>query len=196
MHQFELDVCQGRGQAAKYIPAELWIWDLSVQVLGGEPRGSLLHACPAPIPLPPAVSDALSRLALFLSVLPTACSRRIRSHLTFGFAPCSPPKASLLPCSFSSPPPLLSCRLSLGKGGGELGEHGEEPGGGGREEGRLPNLYWPKLAKSLRLLLLASLPIFLLPLRTLLRCGCGLHASFPGTACLSWELSAHVRGES
>lgn len=36
----------------------------------------------------------------------------------------------LLPYSLSSPPPRLPCRLSLGKGGGELGEHGEEPGGG------------------------------------------------------------------
>lgn len=67
-----------------------------------------------------------------LSVLPTACSQHVRSRRTPGFAPRSPPKASLLPGSFSSPPPLLSCRLSLGKGGGELGEHGEEPGGGSR----------------------------------------------------------------
>lgn len=49
-----------------------------------------------------------------------------------GFFLCSSPKASLLPFSLSFPPSLLSCRLSLGKGGGELGEHGEEPGEGSR----------------------------------------------------------------
>lgn len=50
-----------------------------------------------------------------------------------------------MPFSLSSSRPRVLCTLSLGKGGGELGEHREEPGGGNREgkEERLPNSHWP-----------------------------------------------------
>lgn len=60
-----------------------------------------------------------------------------------GFFLCSSPKASLLPFSLSSPPSLLSCRLSLGKGEGSLANTGRsqvEAAGRGKEE-KLPNLH-------------------------------------------------------
>lgn len=70
-------MCQGRGQATKRNAAEHpWpcIWDRASKCWEVNRGAPLLHQCPAPIPLSPAISDALSRLALssFLSSPPPA----------------------------------------------------------------------------------------------------------------------------
>lgn len=98
-----------------------------------------------------------------------------------------------MPFCFSSSQTRLFCTLPLEKRGGELGEHGEEPGGGNREgtEETLPSLHWWMPAKRLRLLLLAFLLLLPLPLRTGLRGGIALQRVL-GPPYLSREPSASV----
>ena len=77
----------------------------------------------------------LSSLQL-LSVLPKASSRNVHLHVALSFPPIGT-QGPLLPFCFSSSRTRLSCTLSLEKGGGELGDLGEEPGGSdgaGKEE--------------------------------------------------------------
>lgn len=76
----------------------------------------------------------LSVSLLLLSVLPTASSLHVHSHLGLGIPPRSLPKGPLLPFSLSSSRQRLPLHTVLGEGGRGASEHREEPGGGNREE--------------------------------------------------------------
>lgn len=94
-------------------------------------RGARIRHPSPSAPPPDAAPPLLPPSAPFCS--PTASSQHVHSRLARSrLSPSLFTQGPPLPYSLSSPPPGLLRRLSLGRGGGELGQHWEEPGGSSR----------------------------------------------------------------